>query len=191
MTQRIVWLMGVAAVATMVILAGCGDGPGAAPADETPPDEQPAMSYVTALAGTWMVTVDRQAPADPATPTVLVDLQTAVTATITAGEMADTGALTMTIVNTVVLTNQSAPPITVSGTIAVDASEITVTITGVDPEPTDPQEAAVLAVLRDAPQTLTYTLSEDGNMLTVGNATLLPILVGRAEIILTKEMASS
>ena len=33
MTKRVVSLMGVAAVATMVILAGCSSGPGAAPAE--------------------------------------------------------------------------------------------------------------------------------------------------------------
>ena len=195
MTQRIVWLMGVAAVATMVILAGCGDGPGSKPADPVdppdPPDPPPAMDYVTALAGTWTATVDRQVLADPADPTTLIDLQTAVTATIAAGEMANTGALTMTIVNTVVLTSQSQPPITVSGTIAVDAAAITVTITGVEPEPTDPQEAQILAVVRATPQTLTYTLSGEGSMLTVGNDQLLPLLLGGSpSITLTKEMAS-
>ena len=46
MTKRIVSLMGVAAVATMVILAGCSSGPGAAPAEE---------DHTAALAGTWTV----------------------------------------------------------------------------------------------------------------------------------------
>lgn len=190
MTQRIVWLMSVAAVATMVILAGCGDGPGAKPADPAdPPDEQPAMNYVTALAGTWTVTVDRQMPVDPADPTTLIDVQTAVTATILAGETANTGTLTMTVVNTVAM--QSSPPTTVSGSIAVDASAITVTITEIDPLPTDPQEAALVQPLLGSPQPLTYTLSGEGSMLTVSNAHLLPALVGAPQITLTKEMASS
>ena len=192
MTQRIVWLMGVAAVATMVILAGCGDGPGSKPADPVdppdPPDPPPATNYVTALEGTWTTTVTTMVPGeDPNAPPA--EVQNAVTATVTAGAMANMGTLELVIVPTVAM--QQGPPITVSGTIAVDASEITVTIVTVDPEPTDPQEAAVLAALRATPQTLTYALSEDGNMLTVGNDTLLPILVGSASIELTKEMASS
>ena len=49
MTKRVVSLMGVAAVATMVILAGCSSGPGAAPADEPA-----AEDHAEALVGTWM-----------------------------------------------------------------------------------------------------------------------------------------
>jgi hypothetical protein len=188
MTQRIVWLMGVAAVATMVILAGCGDGPGAKPADPAdPPDEQPAMNYVTALAGTWTATVDAMVPGvNPSAPPAAV--QHAVTATVAAGETANMGTLTMTIVSTV--GPVSSPPKSVSGTIEVDASEITVTITGIDPVPTDPQEVAIFDALRGTPQPLTYTLSGEGSMLTVSNAHLLPALVGAPEITLIKEMAS-
>ena len=185
MTQRIVWLMGVAAVATMVILAGCGDGPGAAPTEPT--DPPPATNYVTALAGTWNTTVTTMVPGDdPNAPPA--EVQNAVTATVTAGDMVNMGTLELVVVPTVAM--QPGPPITVSGTIEVDAAEITVTITGVVPEPTG-QQAQILAGLLATPQTLTYTLSEDGSMLTVGNATLLPILVGSASITLTKEMASS
>ena len=185
MTQRVVWLMGVAAVATMVILAGCGDGPGAKPADPAdPPDEQPA-NYVTALVGTWTATAS--VLADPAIPAS--EVQHAITAIIEAGDMANMGTLTLSVVSTVVITMQQGDPTIVTGSIAVDASAITVTIAAVDPppDPTDPNAAVILAALAE-PQPLTYTLSEDGSTLTVSNAQLLPLLVGSASITL---MASS
>ena len=189
MTQRIVWLMGVAAVATMVILAGCGDGPGAAPTEPAePPDPPPAQDYAAALAGTWTAMVN--VLADPAIPAS--EVQHAITAMITAGDMANMGTLTLGIVATVVTTMQQGDPTTVTGNIAVDASAITVTITAVVPlpDPDDPNAAVIAAILAQ-PQSLNYTLSEDGSVLTVVNDTLLPLLVGSASIELTKEMASS
>ena len=192
MTQRIVWLMGVAAVATMVILAGCGDGPGAKPAEPAePPDspDPPATNYVTALVGTWTATAE--VLVDPSNPASAV--QHAITAIVAAGDMANTGTLTLSVVSTAVITMQQGDPTIVTGNIAVDASAITVTITAVDPppDPTDPSAAAIAAVLA-APQSLSYTLSDDGNMLTVGNDRLLPLLLGGSTSIeLTKGMANS
>ena len=185
MTQRIVWLMGVAAVATMVILAGCGDGPGAKPAEPTdPPDPPPATNYVTALAGTWTATAS--VLADPAIPAS--EVQHAITAIIEAGDMANMGTLTLSVVSTVVITMDQGDPTIVTGNIAVDASAVTVNITAVDPppDPTDPNAAVILAEIAK-PQTLTYTLSDDGNTLTVGSA-LFAILLGPTvtEIMLTK-----
>ena len=202
MTQRIVWLMGVAAVATMVILAGCGDGPGAKPADPDPPEEQPTdpdpeptdpdptPDYVAALAGTWTATVDTMQPGDPTDPTSpLVDVQWGITATIAAGDMANTGTLELVLVPTIVVTMQQGDTYTVTGTIAVDTSAITVTITGFEPLSGAPPE---LAQMLGAPQEATYAVSEDGSMLTVGSA-LFPVLLGPTftEITLTREMASS
>ena len=76
----------------------------------------------------------------------------------------------------------------VSGTIVVDASEIVVTVAGVEP----PEAAAVYPALAAAPQTLTYMLSDDGNMLTVGSP-LLDVLLGsmHTPLELTKQMESS
>ena len=188
MTQRIVWLMGVAAVATMVILAGCGDGPGAKPAEPAePPDPPPAMNYVTALAGTWTAT-ENVVP-DPAAPAS--ELQYAITAMIAAGETANMGSLTLGIVPTLLINMQQGPATTVIGNIEVDATTITVSIQAVDPQPdpTDPEAVAILQAL-GTPQSLTYTL--DGNMLTVGSALFAVLLAPTVtEIIFTKEMASS
>ena len=182
MTKRIVSLMGVAAVATMVILAGCSSGPGAAPADEPEGED-----HAEALAGTWSIAVPRRVPSIPTDPTsALIDVSTSVTATIKAGDMANMGTLELTSTDTVVATMLPASYISVSGTITVDASEIVVTVTGVLPE----EAAAVYPALAAAPQTLTYMLSDDGNTLTVGSA-LLVVLLGQMELALTKQMASS
>ena len=190
MTQRIVWLMGVAAVATMVILAGCGSGPGAAPTDPAEPtDPPPPTNHVTALVGTWTATAN--ALADPAVPAS--EVQYAITAMIEAGDMADMGSLTLGIVPTLLITMQPGDPILVTGDIAVDAAAITVTITAVDPppDPAEPTTPLVLAALAE-PQTLTYTLSEDGNTLTVGSALFAILLAPTVtEITFTKGMASS
>ena len=136
MTQRIVWLMGVAAVATMVVLAGCGDGPGAKPADPVdPPDPPPATNHVTALVGTWTATAN--ALADPAVPAS--EVQYAITAIIEAGDMANMGTVTLGIVPTVLINMQQGPATTVIGNIAVDATTITVEIQAVEPQP-DPAD---------------------------------------------------
>ena len=189
MTQRIVWLMGVAAVATMVILAGCGDGPGAAPTDPAEPTDPPAQDYAAALVGTWTATAN--ALTDPAVPAS--EVQYAITAMIEAGDMANMGNLTLDIVPTLLITMQQGDPFLVTGDIAVDAAAITVTITAVEPspDPADPTTTVILAALAE-PQTLTYTLSEDGNMLTVGSALFAVLLAPTVtEITLTKGMASS
>ena len=189
MTQRIVWLMGVAAVATMVILAGCGSGPGAAPTEPDPPDPPPAQDYAAALAGTWTATETVLAVPDNPASGVRYDIA----AIIAAGDMANMGTLTLSFAGTGVVSMEQGPTTTVIGNIAVDASTITVTISAVDPppDPTDPNALIAQQVLA-TPQQLTYTLSEDGNTLTVGS-TLFSVLLGPTvtEITLTKGMASS
>ena len=180
MTKRIVSLMGVAAVATMVILAGCSSGPGAAPADEPA-----AEDHAAALDGMWMsAALPRSIPLNPMDPMDLTEVMTTVTVTITAGDMANMGTFTITSADTVGALPVSG--ISVNGTITVDASEIVVTVTGVLPE----EAAAVYPALAAAPQTLTYMLSDDGNTLTVGSA-LLVVLLGQTQLALTKQMASS
>ena len=78
--------------------------------------------------------------------------------------------------------------ISVSGTITVDASEIEVTVTEVLP----PEAAAAFSALAAAPQTLTYTLSDDGNTLTVSSPLLAVLLAPTVmELPLTKQMESS
>ena len=162
MTKRVVSLMGVAAVATMVILAGCSSGPGAAPADE---------DHAAAIAGTWMSqALDRMVPLDLMDPTNLTAVMTTVTVEIVAGDMANMG--TFAIASTDTVAGQPVSGVSVSGTIVVDASEIVVTVAG-----TEPPEAATEYPALAGPQTLTYMLSDDGKMLTVGSP-LLGVLLG-------------
>ena len=114
MTKRVVSLMGVAAVATMVILAGCSSGPGAAPADE---------DHAAAIAGTWMSqALDRRVPLDLMDPTNLTAVMTTVTVEIVAGDMANMG--TFAIASTDTVAGLLVSGVSVSGTIVVDASEI-------------------------------------------------------------------
>ena len=186
MTKRVVSLMSVAAVAAMVMLAGCSSGPGAAPADE-PMDEPAAEDHAAALAGTWMSeALDRMVPLNAMDPMNLTAVETTVTVTIAAGDMANTGTFRIMSADTVAATPVSG--ISVNGTITVDASEIVVTVTGVLPE----EAADVYPALAAAPQTLTYMLSDDGNMLTVGSP-LLGVLLGpmHTPLELTKQMESS
>ena len=72
---------------------------------------------------------------------------------------------------------------TVMGDIEVTSTEITVSDVAVEPQE--------LAAGLTAGLTLTYTLSDDGSELTIGNAALFTVLLGATEIKLTKEMASS
>ena len=182
MTKRVVSLMSVAAVATMVILAGCSSGPGAAPADEPA-----AEDHAEALVGTWMsAALDRMVPLNPMDPMNLTAVMTTVTVTIAAGDMANMGTFAIASADTVAA--QPVGKVEVSGTIVVDASEIVVTVTGVLPV----EAAAAFSALAAAPQTLTYTLSDDGNTLTVSSPLLAVLLAPTVmELPLTKQMESS
>lgn len=158
--------MGVAAVATLILLSGCGS---ATPAKET--------DYAAKLEGTWNVEITRSVET--------VEVMTAVTASVsTTGTNKGTVALTIT--NTP--PSPTAPPmIEVSGDIVVNATTIMVSNIMVDPA--DPALAAGLA----QGVSLTYNLSDSGSELTVGNDVLFAALLGPTymEVTLTKQMASS
>ena len=66
---RLASILGVATVATLVLLSGC--------------DTTMKTDYAKDLQGTWKVTIDRQVAPDPATPTVMVSVTTTVTAKVT------------------------------------------------------------------------------------------------------------
>ena len=157
---RFASIMGVAAVATLVLLSGC----------ETPMK----TDYAKKLEGTWKVELDRMVPIDPrdamSTP---VSAKTTVTAGIAAGDKANTGSFSLEISDAVAARPVQAPPVSVTGTIEVDASEIKVTITALTPEALKANPA--VSPLTQGPQTLTYKLMD--NKLTVASP-LLPVLLG-------------
>ena len=176
---RLASILGVATVATLILLSGC---------------ESPTKTdYAKDLKGTWSTDLDRMVPSIPTDLTsTLVATKTTVTATVMTGDTANTGDLKLTIVEEVADPGLPRPEISASGEIEVTATEIMVSDVAVNPLTVLaalPQELA--AGLTTEGLTLTYTLSDDGSELTVGNAALFTVLLGAAEIKLTKEMAST
>ena len=174
---RIASILGVATVATLVLLSGCETA--------VKPD------YAKDLEGTWSTDLDRMIPLDLATPMVLTGVKTAVTAEVTRTGT-NKGAVSLKIADTPTGAPMPIATTTVTGDIEVTATEIMVSDVAVDPLTVLtalPQELA--AGLTTEGLTLTYTLSDDGSELTVGNAALFTVLLGAAEIKLTKEMAST
>ena len=166
MRYGFVSLGGVVALAAMAVLAGCG---GAAGTTAT-------KDYVTPLVGTWksgkipgMVTI----PEAGETPRE-ISVTRIVEATIAKGTGSNMGTVSLKVTTTAPESAPAQPPIDVTGSIKVDASEITVTITNVTPEAAVP--AAVRSGLTAASHTLKYELmgSElkvSGQALTVLEAT--------------------
>ena len=170
---RLASIVGVATVATLVLLSGC--------------ETAVKTDYAKNLAGIWNVTIMRDLP-DLAAPPATVSVMTAVVAEITRTGT-NKGTVSLTIANAPALPNAPAK-IDVEGNIEVTADKITVSDIEVVPEEAVaglPGGAGALA----QGLTLTYELSDDGSELTVGNATLFAALLGRTEITLTKEMAST
>ena len=181
MTKTLVSLMGVAVVATMVILAGCGDGPGKKPADE---------DHAAALAGDWSMDLPgTQMIANPAPPPDELEVTTSIAVKVTSGDEANMGTLAITVTQSLVATMTALPSVAVSGDIAVAEAEMTVTNIMVEPADQVPPQAAPLL---EVPQTFTYELADDGSMLTVGVPSLLAAALSLpATLMLTKQMASS
>ena len=159
---RLASIMGVATVATIVLLSGC-----------EPPTK---TDYAKDLEGTWTATLDVPVPQAPTT-TVMTPVAANVTRTDT-----NKGTVTITITN-------PTGPVSVMGSIEVTATEIIATDVEVTPEALlanlPPQVAAGLM----AGVTLTYELSDDGSELTVEETTLFGALLGPAntKIKLTKQ----
>ena len=167
---RIASIMGVATVAALVLLSSC---------------EVPVTDYAEDLAGTWTATIEGRTLQVPG-QTGTVPGSTAVGAVVTRTDT-NKGTVSLTVADTP--QGAPAPAVTtmVTGKIEVTASEIKVSDVDVTPPEVlagvDPQIAAALT----AGLTLTYDLS--GDQLTVGNATLFPVLLGSTdtEITLTKQ----
>ena len=167
MTKRVVSLMGVAAVATMVILAGCSSGPGAEPVD-----------HVAALAGTWMtaeldghVEVPAALQASMMLPPIVPVTRTA-SVVIEDGDGTQEGTFALTVtdvpVDLAIRAVVSRLVSMTSGTINVqNDSQMTVTLTGeitivppLIPVPAD------VASLRDTPVPVAYELMDNELNLT-------------------------
>lgn len=182
MRFRFVSLGGIA-LAAMVVLAGCG---GATKQTTTTTD------YVTPLVGTWMsgsIEAKTTIPAAGETPEREIDVTRTVTATIAKGTGSNMDTVSLTVMTTAPESAPPQPPIAVTGSIEVIASEITVTITNVTPEAAVP--AAVRTALSAAPQTLTYELMDNdlkvsGRVLTFLGATK----TAEEKLTLTKQAAS-
>ena len=182
MRFRFVSLGGVIALAAMVVLAGCGG------ATQTTTD----TDYVTPLVGTWMsgsIEAKTTIPAAGELPEREIDVTRTVTATIAKGTGSNMDTVSLTVMTTAPESAPPQPPIAVTGSIEVIASEITVTITNVTPEAAVP--AAVRAALSAAPQTLTYELMDNdlkvsGRVLTFLGATK----TAEEKLTLTKQAAS-
>ncbi|MCY4442168.1 MAG: hypothetical protein OXE53_18415 [Deltaproteobacteria bacterium] len=167
---RFASILGVATVATLVLLSGCES------ATKTDTD------YAKKLEGTWNGTIEHPVGEPgatvPGSSMVRAEVsrtgtnQGAVSLTISTGPVGVTD-------ETMIVTN------TVSGSIEVTATEIMVSdVSVVPPNP------AIAQALADG-LTLTYDLSDDESEVTVGNAVLFPALLGptNSEITLTKQMA--
>ena len=155
--------MGVAAVATLVLLSGC--------------DSPMKTDYAKKLEGTWKsAELDRMLPGlIPADPMALTAVKTTVEVMIKAGDKANTGDFSLTIADTVVATMTPGPQVTVSGTIKVTSKVITVSVTDVKPQAAleaNQEVATLLAV----PQDLNYELTD--NELKVHSAVLAELLAG-------------
>ena len=136
---RLASILGVATVATLVLLAGCEQATGKKDTD-----------HVAALAGTWMsAEISRDVP-NPMDPTVMIQVTTVVTAMI---GVTEASAFTLQMSDTPPV----GPPIptAVTGTFTATADTITVTVTSVTPE-NYPQAPA----LKHTPPKFSYTLTE-------------------------------
>ena len=172
---RLASILGVATVATLILLSGC--------------EAAVTTDYANDLDGTWSTDLDRMIRLDPMSM-VLTDVTTAVTAEVTRTGT-NKGAVSLKIAETPDGAPMPVATTKVTGDIEVTATEIMVSNVMVDPSTvleTLPEELA--AGLTEG-LTLTYMRSDDGSELTVGNAALFTALLGRTEITLTKEMAST
>ena len=183
MRLRIRFAGGVVALAAMAALAGCG---GAAGTTAT-------KDYVTPLVGTWKsgeivgtVTI----PAAGETPEQEIEVTRIVEATIAKGTGSNMDSVSLKVTTTAPESAPAQPPIDVTGSIKVSASEIAVTITKVTPEDAIP--AAFRPLLTAAPHTLKYELmgsdlKVSGQALTYFGATK----TAAEQLTLTKQAAES
>ena len=177
---RLASILGVATVATLVLLSGC--------------EQAVTTDYAKDLDGNWKVTIERTLTI-PTTPPEMVMGTTAVAAEITRTGT-NKGTVSLMIADTATGTAAPAATTVVMGTIEVTSSKITVTVTDIAvtqigvavPNTALPDAVRGLAA---SPQEMTWNLS--GDMLTIGSP-LLPVLLldpTTMELTFTKEPASA
>ena len=186
---RLASILGVATVATLVLLSGCESA-----------TQKKDTDYAAALAGIWTYSTEEAVVSLGNMPLPAVRT---VTVTITAGDDANTGSFSLMVVDAVkpsanVMGLELPLSNTVDGTIAVDAAKITVTIKEdgimLDPRISSAGAAeatALKSLLTAAPQELAYKIKD--NELKVSGAALLSLKVTTAEspqLTLTKSTTS-
>ena len=185
---RLASILGVATVATLVLLSGCEQA-----------TQKKDTDYAAALAGTWTYTEDAMVMLGsqplPVSRTVSVTIMT--------GDNANTGSVSLMVVDTVKEPANMAPQLadplstTVIGTFTVDATKITVTIVedGITLDQrfsAAPSEATGLTTLLTAmPQVLDYEI-EDTELKVSGGAlvSLQVTTMEKPQLTLTKSMMS-
>jgi hypothetical protein len=170
---RLASILGVATVATLVLLSGC---------------ESPTKTdYAKDLEGNWTVTLMGVTNLMP--PPAMVPGMTVVTAEILRTGT-NKGTVSLTIADTI--TGAPAPHLmtTVKGSIEVTSDEITVSNPVVMPEAVLAANPAAVQLLAGG-LTLEWDLSDD--KLTVENETLFStvLMLGTASLELTKQMANN
>ena len=162
---RLASIMGVATVATLVLLSGC--------------ESAVKTDYAKKLAGTWTVSTTATAPnpeAVPGAPTdtpPTIQIPATVAVAIVDGTGVNTGTFSLTVVTpTGALDPTTQMPITMetqgTGSISVDATEIEVTLTSIsDTAPASVKE------LKGVAATVTYELAD--NELTIESQLLVQL----------------
>ena len=145
---RFASIMGVAAVATLVLLSGCEQA-----MDKT--------DYVEDLKGTWTI---MDLPAMFALPgtTDAVPSIADVNVTIAEGDELNTGTFTVSVAHSIVTPPTELPPIMASGSFVVDSNNIDVTVDSIDAGPggTPPD----LAPLVGREIEIGYTFTDDDKL---------------------------
>ena len=163
MTRLASVIVGVAVVATMVLLSGC---------------PQPATDYAKELEGTWTVSLTATVPNPAGTTPPTIPVPSDVTVAITASEK-NAGTIKLTVVNNF---PPPAGPVTTegSGSFTVDATLIKATLEKISAHaPPDVQK------LKGVSQNITWKIME--NELTVTNEPLFVSLGVPGSFKLTKK----
>ena len=165
---RLASILGVATVATLVLLSGC--------------EQAVTTDYTAKLDGTWTIT-----------GLTVTDPPTDVAVTIVDGSGVNTGTFTLTLTQTLIIPPATTPamvPTVGSGTVTAESdSVLKVTLTTIMGGPEVPQ---TVTDLEGSEQTVNYALS--GEELTVSSPVFLALKVTTIEmpeLKLTKQMAST
>ena len=170
---RFASILGVATVATLVLLSGC--------------EQAVTTDYTAKLDGTWTIT--GLTVTHPRAPT---GIPTDVAVTIVDGSGVNTGTFTLTLTQTLIIPPATTPemvPTVGSGTVTAESdSVLKVTLTTI----MGPEVPQTVTDLEGSEQTVNYALS--GEELTVSSPVFLALgvtTIEMPELKLTKEMAST